>query len=123
VKDPRRRILVVDDDESIRQFIEMALADRGYEIVTAEHGRAALERIAAARPDLILLDMRMPVMDGWAFAQAYRKAPGPHAPVVVLTAARDAEQSATQIVADAFLAKPFDLKSLHEVVAGLLSAG
>lgn len=116
-----RRILVVDDDESIRQFIEMALADRGYEIVTAEHGRAALERIEAGRPDLILLDMRMPVMDGWAFAQAYRKAPGPHAPVVVLTAARDAEQSANQIVADAFLPKPFDLRSLHDIVAGFLA--
>jgi CheY-like chemotaxis protein len=119
---PRRRILVVDDDESIRQFIEMALADRGYEIVTAEHGRAALERINAARPDLILLDMRMPVMDGWAFAQAYAKTPEPHAPVVVLTAARDAEQYALQIVADAFLPKPFDLRSLHAIVAGFLAS-
>jgi two-component system, chemotaxis family, chemotaxis protein CheY len=116
----RRRILIVDDDESIRQFIEMALADRGYEIVTAEHGRAALERIAAHPPDLILLDMRMPVMDGWAFARAYQKTPGEHAPVVVLTAARDAEEYATQIVADAYLPKPFDLKSLHEVVTELL---
>ena len=115
-----RRILIVDDDESIRQFIEMALADRGYEIVTAEHGRAALERIAAAPPDLILLDMRMPVMDGWAFAKAYEKTPAPHAPVVVLTAARDAEEYATQIVADAYLPKPFDLRSLHEVVRSLL---
>ena len=117
----RRRILVVDDDESIRQFIAMALGDRGYEIFTAEHGRAALERIATTPPDLILLDMRMPVMDGWAFAQAYRKAPGPHAPVVVLTAARDAEQYANQIAADAFLPKPFDLRSLHEVVAGFMA--
>jgi two-component system chemotaxis response regulator CheY len=118
---PRRRILVVDDDESIRQFIEMALADRGYEVITAEHGRAALERIATAPPDLILLDMRMPVMDGWVFAEAYRKSPAPHAPVVVLTAARDAEQSALQIVADAYLPKPFDLRSLHELVAAFLS--
>jgi two-component system, chemotaxis family, chemotaxis protein CheY len=116
----RRRILIVDDDESIRQFIEMALTDRGYEIVTAEHGRAALESIAAHPPDLILLDMRMPVMDGWAFAKEYEKRPGPHAPVVVLTAARDAEEYATQIVADAYLPKPFDLKSLHGVVTELL---
>ena len=115
-----RRILIVDDDDSIRQFIEMALADRGYVIDTAEHGRAALERIAAAPPDLILLDMRMPVMDGWSFAKAYEKTPGPHAPVVVLTAARDAEEYATQIVADAYLAKPFDLKALHLVVGELL---
>jgi two-component system chemotaxis response regulator CheY len=115
----RRRILIVDDDESIRQFIEMALTDRGYEIVTAEHGRAALESIAAHPPDLILLDMRMPVMDGWAFAQAYRTTRPPHAPVIVLTAARDAAQSAQEIAADAVLAKPFDLRDLMQLIRRL----
>jgi CheY-like chemotaxis protein len=111
---------VVDDDESIRQFIRMALTDRGYEVRVAEHGKAALALIAAGRPDLILLDMRMPVMDGWAFAQAYRALPPPHAPVIVLTAARDAEQYASQIAADAFLAKPFDLSELFRLVKQFL---
>jgi two-component system, chemotaxis family, chemotaxis protein CheY len=115
------RILVVDDDESIRQFISMALADRGYDVIQAEHGQAALECIKVVTPDLILLDMRMPVMDGWAFAKAYRETPPPHAPIVVVTAARDAAQYAAQIAADAFLAKPFDLKSLRQVVADYLA--
>ena len=112
-------VLVVDDDATIRQFIEMALTDQGYQVVTAEHGQAALEMVRRTPPELILLDMRMPVMDGWAFAQAYRTTPPPHAPVIVLTAARDATQSAEEIAADAVLAKPFDLRDLMNLIRHL----
>jgi two-component system chemotaxis response regulator CheY len=76
--------------------------------------------IEANPPDVILLDMRMPVMDGWAFAAAYRERPEPRAPIVVLTAARDAAQYAGEIQAAAFLAKPFELRSLRRVIAELL---
>jgi CheY-like chemotaxis protein len=113
----RRRILVVDDDASIRQFLELALTDRGYDVVTAEDGKAALEAIEGAPPSLVLLDMRMPVMDGWAFAAAYRERPEPRAPVIVLTAARDAAQYAAEIEAAAFLPKPFDLRALFRIIA------
>ena len=58
-------ILVVDDDASIRELIGMALVDEGYEVQAAPHGAAALEVISHSRPSVILLDMRMPVMDGW----------------------------------------------------------
>lgn len=115
-----RRILLVDDDESIRQFVALALSDAGHEVVTAENGRDALALAARSRPDLIVLDLRMPVMDGWAFAQEYRATPRPHAPIVVLTAARDAAQSAAEVQAEACLAKPFALADLLAVVAGLL---
>ena len=111
-----RRVLVVDDDASIREFLDLALQDEGYEVVHAVHGAAALELVEQRQPDVILLDMRMPVMDGWAFARAYRQKPGPHAPIIVLTAARDAAESAAQIQADDFLAKPFDLGELLERV-------
>jgi CheY-like chemotaxis protein len=67
--------------------------------------------------DLILLDMRMPVMDGWTFASAYRAAMGPHVPIVVLSAARDAAERAAQIHAEGFLGKPFDLDDLLSMVA------
>ena len=113
------RILVVDDDPSIRQFIAMALSDQGYEVVSAENGQAALQVIARQLPRLILLDMRMPVMDGWAFSRAYRLTPGPHAAIVVLTAARDASAYAAEIAADAFLAKPFALAALLGLVRQL----
>lgn len=109
-------ILVVDDDQGIRDFVGMALTDEGYDVVTAPHGAAALELASARVPSVILLDMRMPIMDGWEFARAYRQRPGPHAPIVVFTAARDAAERAAQIAADGVLPKPFDLTELLTVV-------
>lgn len=112
------RVLVVDDDDSIRDFVSVALAYEGYEVVSAENGEAALGAIDRGRGvAVILLDMRMPVMDGWEFARVYRERPGPHAPIIVLTAARDAADYAAQIQADGFLAKPFDLDALLRAVA------
>jgi two-component system chemotaxis response regulator CheY len=105
-------VLVVDDDEEIREFVDMALSSEGYEVVSAPHGAAALELIQQRSPSMILLDMRMPVMDGWAFARAYRERPGPHAPIIVVTAAQDAADRAAQIDADGFLSKPFGLDEL-----------
>jgi two-component system, OmpR family, response regulator len=117
---PRPRVLVVDDDESIRQFIEMALADDGFDVALAEDGESALAAAAHFRPDVILLDMRMPGVDGWRFAEAYRAEPGPHAPILVLTAARDAAESAAEIRADAYLAKPFELAELLRLLNALI---
>ena len=111
------RVLVVDDDDTIRELVSIALCDEGYEVMSAIHGREALERAADWVPDLILLDMRMPVMDGWEFTRAYRRGPGPHAPIIVLTAGRDATCTAIQIEADAALAKPFELESLLGLVS------
>lgn len=111
-----RRILIVDDDEAILEFVEMALSDEGYDAMTAVDGAQALELASQTPPDLILLDMRMPVMDGWQFARAYRDTPGPHAPIIVMTAARDAEAIATEIHADGYLAKPFSLDDLLTLV-------
>jgi CheY-like chemotaxis protein len=114
-----KRVLVVDDDAAIRDTVADALLDEGYQVLTAANGRAALEVVARTVPRLILLDMRMPIMDGWEFARAYRELPGPHAPIVVITAARDAGDRAAQIEADDYLAKPFDLDDLLAVVSRL----
>lgn len=113
---PAGPILVVDDDEGIREIIDTALSDEGYEVVTAPHGVAALAFVEGRAPAVILLDMRMPIMDGWQFAQAYRERPGPHAPIVVVTAAREATERAAQIGADGVLPKPFRLAELLQVV-------
>ncbi len=111
-------ILVVDDDEIIREVVNLTLSDEGYKILEASNGKIALEVIEKQTqpPDLILLDMRMPVMDGWGFADQYRQTAGPHSPIVVLTAATDAAAFANQVEADGFLAKPFDLDRLIEIV-------
>jgi two-component system, chemotaxis family, chemotaxis protein CheY len=62
---------------------------------------------------VILLDMRMPVLDGWGFAREYRSRPGPHAPIVVLTAATSARDWAAEIAAEGFVPKPFTLPQLY----------
>jgi two-component system, chemotaxis family, chemotaxis protein CheY len=110
------RVLVVDDDEAILGFIHEILADEGYEVLEAIDGAEALRIVQQRPPDLILLDMRMPVMDGWQFAEAYRALPGPHAPLIVLTAARDASEIAAEIQAPGYLAKPFGIDELLAVV-------
>ncbi len=111
------RILVVDDDTSIRSFVEMALDGEGYAVSTANNGAQALAVTGQVQPDLILLDMRMPIMDGWTFARRYRDQAGPHAPIVVITAATDAGERAAEIQADGYLGKPFDLDELLGLVS------
>ena len=110
------RVLVVDDDEFIRACVVDILRDEGYEVLDAPHGAAALALVEDLPPDLILLDMRMPVLDGWGFARAYHDRPGPHAPIVVMTAAQDAAQRATQVCSASYIAKPFQLDELLEMV-------
>lgn len=116
-------VLIIDDDESIREFVSVALADEGYAVRTATDGAAALEVLRRERPSVILLDMRMPVMDGWQFSREYRRWPGPHVPIVVVTAARDAAVRAADIHADGFLAKPFDLDELLTIVGRFVQPG
>ena len=111
------RVLVVEDQKDIREFVEYVLQNEGYCVTTADNGAVALEQVARKPVAVVLLDMRMPVMDGWAFADAYRQGPGPHAPIVVLTAAQDAAARAAQIQADDYLGKPFQLDDLLSVVA------
>jgi two-component system, chemotaxis family, chemotaxis protein CheY len=109
-------ILFIDDDESIREFVTMALTDEGYEVATAQNGAAALDLIKRKQPDLILLDMRMPVMDGWAFMKAYDGTPMPHAPIIALTASRNSPDVQVPAEVSGFLAKPFDLSDLLDMI-------
>jgi DNA-binding response OmpR family regulator len=115
--DPRPiRALVVDDDQDIAEMVRLALTDEGYEVVLAENGSEALAASLEEPFDIILLDMRMAVMDGWSFAEAYRARPGPKVPVIVVTAARDAAARAAEIDADGYLAKPFSLDELFATI-------
>jgi DNA-binding response OmpR family regulator len=115
--DPRPiRALVVDDDHDIAEMVRLALTDEGYEVVLAENGSEALAASLEAPFDIILLDMRMAVMDGWSFAEEYRARPGLKVPVIVVTAARDAAARAAEIDADGYLAKPFSLDELFAII-------
>jgi CheY-like chemotaxis protein len=113
---PGAAILVIEDDQEIRDFLSLVLEGEGYVVRTAPNGAVGLELLGQEPAALILLDMRMPVMNGWEFVAAYRARPGPHAPILVLTAARDVEQTAREVQADCFLGKPFNLDDLLAVV-------
>jgi CheY-like chemotaxis protein len=113
---PGDQILVVDDDENIRQIVRILLSDEGYEVLEASNGQAALELLGGVQPELILLDLRMPVMDGWEFAQRYSLMPGKHAPIIACVAALDATTACEGVPAVAILSKPFDLDDLLEAV-------
>jgi CheY-like chemotaxis protein len=113
---PGQYILVVEDDQDIRDFVGLVLEAEGYTVRSAGNGAEALELVHDTPPLFILLDMWMPVMDGWSFMQAYRRRPGPHAPVVVVSAARETGQHAHEIQADGYLAKPFDIGDLVSLV-------
>src|ERR687886_1893660 len=95
-------VLVVEDQRDIRDFVALVLESEGYRVSTADNGAVALEQVAREPVDVVLLDMRMPVMDGWAFARAYRERPGPHSPIVVLTASRKAADWAAEVEADEY---------------------
>ena len=110
-------ILVVEDDRAIRAFVCMVLESEGHAVVAAADGAAALEAVRDLLPAVILLDMRMPIMDGWAFAQAYRQEPPPHAPIIACTAMIDADICAAEIGAEASLGKPFDGRTLLATVS------
>jgi DNA-binding response OmpR family regulator len=104
-----RPVLVVEDDPDLLAVMELILVEAGYRVRTATDGRAGLASVADEMPALILLDMRMPRMDGWEFAREFRARHGRSAPIVVVTAAEDARRRAEEIEADGWIAKPFDL--------------
>lgn len=117
-----KEILVVDDDETIRTLVMLTLREEGFEVATAANGREALAHLEhGGAPALILLDMRMPMMNGWEFAAAYRARPGAHAPIVAFTAAVDIGDRASAINAEYALAKPFELDELINTVRRITS--
>jgi CheY-like chemotaxis protein len=111
-------ILVVDDDPSILQTVAAILRMEDYPVETARNGAEALAAVERTPPSLVLLDMRMPVLDGWGFAQALRER-GMQLPIVVMTAAHDTRRWAEEIGAAGYLAKPFDLTDLLDAVSRL----
>lgn len=113
-------MLVVDDDAAVRGFVAMVLRAAGYRVLTAAHGGEALECIARQQPDLVLLDLAMPVMDGWHVQQTLR-AQGVHVPLVFMSAGYNARLEAERHGADGYLEKPFTSADLVAVVARFLS--
>jgi two-component system response regulator MprA len=114
----QRPILVVDDDPAILATVSEALDMEGFPVVTASNGAEALDAVDRAQPALVLLDMRMPVLDGWAFMRIVRER-RLNLAVVVMTAASDARRWGREVGAEGVLAKPFELDELIRAVQGL----
>ncbi|NVI99534.1 response regulator [Myxococcus sp. SDU36] len=111
-------VLVVDDDPDILEALSEILEAEGFEIRRARNGKEALDRLEPEPPNLILLDLMMPVMDGWEFAQRMRQKPPEVAriPLIVLSADRNVGSKASDIGAVGHLAKPFELNDLLDMV-------
>ncbi len=101
-------VLVVDDHEAIRETLQVALDDEGFTVECAANGREALEIMTRWKPSVILLDLMMPVMDGWQFC-AEQQRTGDTTPIVLLSAAGELQEQARELCAAAFIAKPFDI--------------
>jgi DNA-binding response OmpR family regulator len=102
------KVLVVEDDPDLAALEAQLLEEHGHRVEVASNGREALAAVERTSPDLILLDMKMPVMSGREFADEYRRARPSPAPIVVVTAAEDAQRRAAEVGASGWIAKPFD---------------
>lgn len=112
------RVLVVDDDASIRRLLVAALKREGYSLIEASNGREALDCMHAARPNVVLLDLMMPVLSGWDVLRERKEDDElRRIPVIVVSANREPELAAA-ITAGvcAFLPKPFDINVLSALV-------
>lgn len=117
-------VLAVDDEEHITELIAMALGFNGFEVVRAASGREALAAIDARRPDLVILDVMMPDLDGFEVARRLRQAEGAgaHLPIIFLTA-RDTTADKVEglrLGADDYVTKPFSIEELLERVKAVL---
>jgi CheY-like chemotaxis protein len=110
-------VLVVDDDPDLTEVVRMMLEASGYKVRCAGNGREALGAVAQKMPAVILLDMRMPVMDGWDCAMELRARYGRSVPIIIVTAAEHAQARADQVGINVVLGKPFDFSDLLSVVA------
>ena len=109
-------VLIVDDDPDMLETMELVLSRDGYACRTASNGVEALEKVAAARPGVVLLDMLMPIMNGWDTAHELRQRYGRTVPIIVVTASEHSCARASEVDADAVLAKPFDIDELRRLV-------
>jgi CheY-like chemotaxis protein len=118
-----KRILVVDDDPSLRDTLVEVLGDEGYEVRSADNGREALQQLGEWKADLAIVDLMMPIMDAYAFRMAQREKGSQLTPILILSAAPGLDEAASELGAVGVIPKPFRLSDLLTAVASTLSHG
>ena len=109
------RVLVVDDEEQILAFLHQALSAEGFDVITARDGFEALGAVRETPPDVIVLDLMMPSLDGAGFLEIYRDAPTQHAPLIAISASREAMRAVDGVV-DSVIHKPIDIDRLLRLI-------
>jgi len=122
VTKPAHVVLVVEDDESIRTVIADVLEERGYRVTGAGNGAEAIEVLKEVQPDLMVLDLLMPVMHGWDFMETYSKQTGGRAiPIVVVSVNPALPRSFNRFGVQSVISKPFDVDDLADAVEDALA--
>jgi len=123
-RDPRDlKVLLVEDFEDTRLFMRLALEDHGFIVLEAENGEKAVENANREKPDVILMDLTMPLMDGFAAAKLIRQNEAlKHVPIIAVTAHQETDfrSGAKASGFDAYVTKPIDINWLKELINGLL---
>ena len=112
-------VLVIDDDPELRVSIASLLRSHGYRVIEAQHGKDGLDRLSEERPDVILLDLNMPVMDGWEFRTEQQRLVDERlaaVPVLLCTAELNGDKYKEDLNAAALLEKPLDLDRMLDAV-------
>ena len=113
-------VLIVEDDRNIQELLQLYLEKEGYAVTVANDGGQGLAKFRSIKPDLVLLDVMMPVMDGWAVCKAIRA--DSQAPIIMLTAKGETDDKVTGLKsgADDYVTKPFEMKELLARIEAVL---
>jgi len=120
----KNRILIVEDEESLLKLESILLSSKGYQVTGVMDGKSALDEINARKPDLVVLDIMLPELDGFEVCKRIKEDPETAGiPVVMLTAKKNSQDYARgmQVGADAYVTKPFKSAQVIELIEGLLS--
>ncbi len=120
----KKKILIVEDEESLLKLESILLTSKGYEVKGVSSGQAALDALESVRPDLILLDIMLPEIDGFEVCRRIKSAPDTrHIPIIMLTAKKSREDMARgeQVGADWYITKPFKSAMVIETIQRFLA--
>lgn len=120
-RDDKRLVLAVDDHPSILRFIQVGLEMRNIEVVTATSGKRAIQIAESTKPDVIVLDVMMPDMDGFEVLRKLRQES--QVPIIVISADSGTRERALQLGANEFVPKPFNTDDLAKRIRGVLGDG